>query len=107
MIASTADGMKAILVMKDSDGVTMNLTFDVPGDKTKEAKARSFFRALVISPAQDYLAMNGSVPNSIRCVGWPIPGDAASITAITGRVLRELYGISDSEALTVQYEEKN
>lgn len=68
----------------------------------REAAIRAFFASLGIPPKADHLQGNGAT----RLLGFPLTGNASELTALAGRILHELYGVSSTEPLDIRYSER-
>jgi hypothetical protein len=103
---STPDGMHALGLHARDGHAEVFLSVERRSDPGREATIRHFFASLGIRPSQDYLASNGGVPDSTRCLTYPISGSVPEVTTLTKRVLSELCGVSSVEALDFDYREK-
>lgn len=102
----TPDGKRGVGLQAWDGKIEAGLTVDWRQDAEKEATIRSFFERLGIAPTRDWLAGDGGVPDATRCLTYPITGNADEVTAITKRILHELYGVSPTEALDIDYSGK-
>lgn len=103
---STPNGQHALLYTARDGKVEAFFSIEWRQKPEQEATIRKFFKSLGITPTVDYLASNGGVPDSTRCLMYPISGNADEVTALTKRILQELCGITPTEAVDIEYQEK-
>lgn len=66
----------------------------------RESAVRKLFSSLGIAPSRDYLA------DMTRVLHYPVHGNASGMTALTIRILQEVFGVSPEDALDITYEDK-
>ena len=103
---STPDGKRALSLRARDGKAEVFLSVEWRQEPEREAAIRSFFKSIGIAPSMDYLAANGGVQGSTRCLEYPIKGSASEVTALTQRILRELCGVTPTEALDIDYKDK-
>lgn len=103
---STPDGQHALLFTARDGKVEAFFSIEWRQKPEQETAIRKFFKSLCVSPTEDYLASNGGVPDSTRCLMYPIAGNADEVTALTKRILQELCGMSPTEAVDIEYRDK-
>lgn len=101
----TADGEQGIVVFYEHGQARLEMNVDWRSEPKKEHDIRRLFAGLGIAPTEDYLAGNGGVPDATRILSYPVLGDASKVAALCCRVLREIYGVTDTERLDFTYEE--
>ena len=102
----TPDGKRGFGFSARNGVVEAGLTVELRQEAKREPEIRAFFGSLRITPSRDYLAGNGGVPDATRIFEYPISGSTADITALTKRILQELYGVSPTDALDISYGDK-
>lgn len=102
----TPDGNRGFSMTSSNNEVQANFSVEWRDTPEKESAIRSFFEAISVKPTEDYLAMNGLVPDSTRLLSYPITGSVAEVTDLTQHILIELCGIQPDEALNISYREK-
>ena len=102
----TPDGQRGCGL--DARGGSVKVSFSVAWktEPQREAAVRAFFRARGIAPSEDDLGGNGGDPTATRMLEYPLSGNAAELTTLTQGILRELCGVSPTEALDVDYQAK-
>jgi hypothetical protein len=103
---STPDGQHALLFTARGGKVEAFFSVEWRQKPEQEAAIRKLFKSLGVTPTEDYLASNGGVPDSTRCLMYPISGNADEVTALTKRILQDLCGIIPTEAVDIEYQEK-
>ena len=99
----TTDGQRGCALCAKGGAVSVSFTVPWKTEPQREAAIRAFFRARGIVPGEDYLAGNGGDPAATRLLEYPLYGDAAELTTLTQSMLRELCGVSPTEALDIDY----
>lgn len=102
----TPDGKRGFGFSAKDGVVEAGLTVEWRQEGQREAAIRAFFSWLQITPTRDYLAGNGGVPDATRILEYRISGTTAEVTTLTKRILKELCGISPTEALNIKYGDK-
>lgn len=87
-----------VLIMRSGTPYAL-LDADWRKEPEREARIRSFFKDLNIAPTKDYLAGNGLVPDATRFLEYPLAGNVQEVTALTKRVLHDIYAISPEAGL--------
>ena len=103
---STPDGKHALGLHAQAGKAEVFMSADGLQEPKREAAIRSFFKSLGVDPVMDYLADNGGVQGSTRCLEYPLSGMTNDVTALTERMLQELCGVSPTNALDFDYNEK-
>jgi hypothetical protein len=101
----TPDGQRGFGVYYEHSQASLALNVDWRSEPKKEHDIRRMFAGLGIAPTEDYLAGNGGVPDATRILTYPVPGDASKVAALCCRVLREIYGVTDTGRLDFTYTE--
>jgi hypothetical protein len=102
----TPDGTRGFGLHAEDGMVYADLSVEWRQEPRREADIRAFFSSLGTAPSGDYLSGNGGVPDATRSLEYPVTGSAAEVTAMTKRILQELWGVSPAEALNIGYKEK-
>jgi hypothetical protein len=102
----TPDGTRGFGLDAKDGVVNAGLTVEWRQELQKEAAVRSFFSSLGVAPSRDYLAGNGGVPDATRILDYHVKGNTAEVTELTKRILKELCGVSPTEALDIRYSDK-
>ncbi len=106
LIISTPDGKRALGFDARDGQAKVFLSVEWRQEPEREAAIRSFFKSVEIEPSMDYLAANGGVQGSTRCLEYPIKGTTNEVTALAERILCEVCGVSPTEALDIDYRDK-
>ena len=101
----TADGQRGLGLHHRDKQTEISLIIDWRREPAKEAKIRDLFRALGLSPTQDYLAGNGNVRDAARVLTYPLPGGAHEISSLCQRILTEIYGVTADDGLNITYQD--
>lgn len=99
----TPDGKRGFGFSARGGTAEATLTVDWRQKAEKEAAIRAFFSSRGIAPTRDYLAGNGGIPDATRILQYPIAGSTVEVAALTKRILQELCGVTQTEALSIGY----
>lgn len=104
LIVSTLDGQGGFLLWRRGDfGLTFHVDVRQPGEQ--EPTIRVFFAGRNIALTQEYLSSNGGIPDAIRHLTYLCGDDAEYVAALCRSLLKEVYGVSDTEGLTFLFQE--
>ena len=101
----TPDGQRGFGLHHRDKQTEISLMIDWRREPAKEAKIRDLFRELGVSPALDYLAGNGGIPDAARVLSYALAGDAHEISVLCQRIFSEIYGVTASDGLDITYED--
>jgi hypothetical protein len=99
LIVSTPDGQMGFGVFTERGRARLSLNVDWRAEPERERAIRGLFAGLGIAPSEDYLAGNGGVRDATRILTYPAPDGPPKLAALSRRVLREIYGVADSDPL--------
>ena len=102
---STPDEQIAVGLWQRGGVPEFSLTVEWRREPERERSIRQFFADRGFACREDYLAGNGGVPGATRCLTYSAPPDGRIITRVTRDILRDIYGIRESDALDFAYEE--
>lgn len=107
VIIATPDQQTAILLWQRGGVAEFALSVEWRSDPERENAIRQFFAKRQLSLSHDYLAGNGSVPDATRCLGYFLPSDEQFVTTLTKGVLKQIYQLSEQDALDFSFKEHN
>lgn len=99
LLIAPTDERFAVGLYRTEGQTLLNLTFDQTTARSEEAAVRAFFAARDLAPTQDYLAMNGGVPDSTRLLAYSLPAAPAQITELLRAMLRQNYHLREDEGM--------
>lgn len=102
---STPDEQIAVGLWQHGGLLEFSLTVQWRQEPEREHSIRRFFADRGFPCRQDYLAGNGGVPDATRCLTYSAPPDSIVVTQSVRDILRDVYGLQDSDALDFSYEE--
>lgn len=103
ILIHTLDGKRGCSLFADGPVVQVSFVImDAQQNNRTEKKIRKFFSSRNKTASHDYLAQE----NRVRILQYPLSGTPDELTSTTKRILQELCGIKQQEALTIKYREK-
>jgi hypothetical protein len=105
LIVSTPNQQIGLLLMRTGNQVTVGANVEWRSEPQKERAIRTYFQKQGLKPSQDYLAGNGSVPDSTRVLSYPVGSRQKQVSDLCGDLLRQVYGVNEHDPLDYLYED--